>query len=315
MIITRKLKERFCKDMNIPISMFDEPYFTSRLHLYNEQFGTLEKYDKFIKLLDEFSNEQDYFGYYNKLKDEIINYLGESEGMIRFKEEDMNKYKVKNENFPSKDIFKPSFHNRVFLSIDMKKANFTALKHYSKDIVGGKDIYEEFIGMFTDSEYLKSSKYIRQVVFGNQSPKRQVTYEKHLMDELLTKLLEFIDKELVVFFSNDEIVLDLTEDYFNYNIAEYTQKISILLARASVEDGINFRQELFMLKHIPGVGYMKSFIDKPGVEFKCIDSVIMPFVLRKYQGEVIQETDKVFYANDSRKAMLLDIPEIVFEAE
>jgi len=313
MEMTRKLKERFCKDMNIPISMFDEPYFTDRLKLYDKQFETLKKYSKFMKLLEGFDSEQDYFGYYNKLKDEIINYLGESEGMNRFKEEDMNKYQVKNVGFPSKDIFKPSFSDRVFLSVDMKKANFTALKHYSKDIVGGQDTYEEFIGMFTESEYLKSSKYIRQVVFGNQSPKRQITYEKHLMDELLTKILEFVDKELVVFFSNDEIVLDMTENYSGNDIAGYTKKIDTLLYHESANEGVNFRQELFLLKHIPGVGYIKSFINKPGVEFKCIDSVIMPFVLRKFQGEVVQESDKVFYANDGRKAMLLDIPEIVIE--
>ena len=38
MEITKNLKERFCKDCNIPIKIFDEPYFTERLELYDEHF-------------------------------------------------------------------------------------------------------------------------------------------------------------------------------------------------------------------------------------------------------------------------------------
>ncbi|MDE7367891.1 MAG: hypothetical protein K2N24_11100 [Lachnospiraceae bacterium] len=31
MNMTTKLKERFCKDCNIPLRLFQEPYFTERL--------------------------------------------------------------------------------------------------------------------------------------------------------------------------------------------------------------------------------------------------------------------------------------------
>lgn len=82
----------------------------------------------------------------------------------------------------------------------MKKANFTALRHYNKDIVGGKDTYEDFLGMFTDENYFKESKYIRQVIFGNVNPKRQITYEKFLMDKVLVKLLTVFEKSSVAFF-------------------------------------------------------------------------------------------------------------------
>ena len=33
--INIKLRERFCKDTNIPIKIFLEPYFTSRLGAFN----------------------------------------------------------------------------------------------------------------------------------------------------------------------------------------------------------------------------------------------------------------------------------------
>ena len=41
MEVSIRAKERFCKDCNIPIRIFQEPYFTDRLTLYNKFYGTL----------------------------------------------------------------------------------------------------------------------------------------------------------------------------------------------------------------------------------------------------------------------------------
>ena len=41
--ISAKAKERFCKDCNIPIKIFNEPYFTDRLILYDKHFDALRK--------------------------------------------------------------------------------------------------------------------------------------------------------------------------------------------------------------------------------------------------------------------------------
>ena len=35
------LKKRFCKDTNIPINLFQEPYFSERLKLYDNVFNSL----------------------------------------------------------------------------------------------------------------------------------------------------------------------------------------------------------------------------------------------------------------------------------
>ena len=52
--ITTKLKERFCKDNNLNIKIFKEPYFTERLKLYDEKFDTLKKWEQFLKDIEEF---------------------------------------------------------------------------------------------------------------------------------------------------------------------------------------------------------------------------------------------------------------------
>lgn len=295
--------------MGIPIKIFHEPYFESRLKLYDSQYGSIKKYKAFLELLNNFKSEQDYFEYYNKLKDDIINYLGSREGIKEFKEKNMNKYSIVNTGFPKKDIYKESFDGKIFLSIDMVKANFTALKHFDKTIVGGAETYEEFISMFTEYDYFKNSKYLRQVAFGNHNPKRQTTYEKYLMDNVLTGLLTVVPREDVVFFSNDEIVVEIKEK-LNY---KYIKEIRYLVWDIEKKLGIKLRQKLFILRKIPGTqGYIKKFIgngnDKRD-EFKCLDALTMPFVLRAYLNEEIQEEDKVFF-HEGKLAKLIEVPEI-----
>lgn len=310
MELTPKLKERFTKDMNIPIKLFEEPYFTSRMNLYDTAFDTKRKFDMFLETLSHFETEQDYFAAYNKLKDDVINYLRSQEAMERFMQEDLNSdtFKLKNTNFPKHDIFKRTFDGKFFVSIDMKKANFTALRHYDSSIVGGKNSYEEFIGMFTDFEYFKQSKYIRQVVFGNCNPKRQVAYQKRLMDEFLTCLLTFTVENQIVFFSNDEIVVDVSE-LSEVERKFYSTAVQMLIDKHA-ELGVHLRQELFELRHIPGTdGYIKKFLDKEGYEFKCLDALLMPFVLRAYAGEEVKEEDLVF-RYENRLAKLLDVPTV-----
>ena len=296
--------------MNIPIKLYENPYFESRLKLYNATFGTLAKYDLFLDTLDRFQSEQSYFEAYNKLKDDVISYLQSNEAMKVFAlEEDFDRYSIKNTGFCSKVIFKQSYDGKYFLSIDMNKANFTALKKYNPEIVGGKSTYEEFIGMFTEYEYFKSSKYIRQVVFGNLNPRRQVTYEKYLMDGVLTQLLEFVPKDSVVFYSNDEIVLDLSYLVSEKERNMFSEKVQIVLD-AEEKEGINLRQEMFLLRYIPNSGgYIRRFINKKGYDFKCIDAIIMPFVLRAYAGEQVMEEDMVF-RYEGRLAKLIEVPVI-----
>ena len=50
----------------------------------------------------------------------------------------MNQYSIKHVGLPSKDIFKPSNDNKLFISIDMKKANFSALRYYDKSLFRGE---------------------------------------------------------------------------------------------------------------------------------------------------------------------------------
>lgn len=302
-------KERFCKDCNIPIRLFQDPYFTDRLKLFDKFYGTLEKWNIFLEGLQKYHCEQDYFEEYNRVKDAAILSIKESEAYQKFNEEDMNKYCVIYENLPNKDIFKPSNDGKLFISIDMRKANFSSLYHYDNSMFSGANTWEEFIGKFTENKHIINSKYIRQVILGNCNPKRHITYEKYLMDILLTDLLEkHISIERVVFFSNDEIVIDVSDMnksrqiLLAFNIEQYLKDASP-----------KFKVELFTLHKIDNTdGYYKEIFKEnreKDIEFKCLDNYMLPFVIRSFLGEEITDNDRVFY-HEGLLAQFIEVPRI-----
>ena len=309
MNVSVRAKERFCKDCNIPIRLFQEPYFTDRLKLFDKFYGTLEKWNIFLEGLQKYHCEQDYFEEYNHVKDAAILSIKNSEAYQKFNEEDMNKYRVTHKNLPNKDIFKPSNDGKLFISIDMRKANFSSLYHYDNSMFSGAKTWEEFISKFTENKHIINSKYIRQVILGNCNPKRHITYEKYLMNEVLDVLIKEVGYwfDEIVFFSNDEIVIDMD------NYADCIRNRNI--TKSKLEEYFDFplNVKLFYLHKINGTdGYYKEIvkgIKERSFEFKCLDNYMLPFVIRSFLGEEITDSDKVFY-HEGLLAKFIEVPKI-----
>lgn len=309
MEVSEKLKERFCKDCNIPLRLYKEPYFMDRLQLYDSYYNALDKWNIFVRELDKYKCEQDYLEEYNRVKNAAINDIKISDGYKRFNEEDMNKYTVKYKDLPGKDIYKPSNIGKLFISIDMKKANFSALKDYDRSIFRNADTWEEFIGRYTENEHIINSKYIRQVILGNCNPKRHITYEKYLMGQVIEILIDELGlfTSDIVFFSNDEIIIDM-EGYI-----DCIRNRQVIECKIKEFFNTPFRIELFYLRKITGTnGYYKEIVKniiEREYEFKCLNNYVLPFVLRKFNGEEITENDKVFY-HEGLLSKFIEIPEI-----
>lgn len=310
MKMTNKLKSRFVKDYKIPIRIFDEPYFSERLALFNIYYDSLNKYNQFVKMLESYNNEEDYFAEYNRIKDAAISFIKSTNAYIRFNEEDPNNFKILNNGLPNKDIFHDSNVNHKFISIDMKKANFSSLKFYSNDIFDGANTWEDFLRKFTNNEYIINSKYIREVILGNCNPKRHITYEKYLMDSILNKLLTYdeINIKDIVFFSNDEIIFDVT----NHN--NISNILNIITLVTGIDSMPPFRIEVFTLKKAYNAinnttyGYIKTFEDG-NMDFKCFNNLMLPFVIRTVLNEKPAESD-AYFEYENMTAKLIDIPVI-----
>lgn len=311
MVISNKLKQRFCKDCKIPISVYDEPYFSERLELYDKFYNSKEKWNVFLSEVAKYDCDQDYFEEYNRVKEIAMSSIKESDAFKRFNNEDMNKFSVKYSDLPTKDIYKESNVNKLFISIDMKKANFSALQHYDSNMFGNSETWEEFIGEYTNNRHIINSKYIRQVVLGNCNPRRQVTYEKYLMGEVLSHIEKYNFKDKVVFFSNDEIVFDMSED--NVELKLLLHMCKCLQEDINEDLNIPCRVELFKLLNIKGTdGYLKEVIkniDEREYKIKCLNNYMLPFVLRKLQNQEITENDKVFI-HEALLSKFIEIPNI-----
>lgn len=198
----------------------------------------------------------------------------------------------------------------MFLSIDMKKANFSALHEYRDDIFGGSDTWEDFISRFTDNKHIINSKYIRQVIMDNLNPKRQTACEKMLMDKLLTDILhaKVIGKENVAAFLADEIIFDVTDLKNRREVIADIYKISGQVPYMNTE--------AFSLHKIYGYGvdgYIKNVYSMDNaahsIKVKCVDKDMMAFVARYLLKEPVTDSDRTFYYN-GLLAKFEQVPEI-----
>lgn len=308
MELTEKLKERFCKDNNLNIKIFEEPYFTERIKLYDNKFNTIEKLNLFKQEIEEFDNEQEYFTYYNNVKDQVINFIKSTPEYQNFITEDFNKYKVNNYNIPSSNIFHENNNNKSFISVDLKKGCYSALRFYDKNLVNNTNSYEDFIGKFTNKKHIINSKYIRQVIFGNCNPRRQTSIEKYMMGLMMDNLqklnLNFVG------YTDDEIVIEY-DDKAKQNF----EKIKNIVYETTKNNDFDVHFDVFKIERQKESDvYIKHFYDNKEPEIKCANHLVMPFILRELNNEKYQFIDFA-YKEQGQIAFLTEIKELGIKNE
>ena len=300
------LKKRFTKDCNLPIAIFDNPYFYERLSALDFLENSLAKFDVFCQELEPYACEQDYFEQYNLIKDSIITDLKEN---TQFKILNLTQFDFKSE-YSRRNVYVEDNDGLIFVSLDMKKANFSALHHWSPSIFNGCHTWEEFIGQYTDKQHIINSKYIRQVIMGACNTKKQIQYERYLMFGLLQDITPYISGSFDVFsLGEDEIILQpkkkiKTEE----DIEKLEQVINCALNDSSIKEYI--RVTTFLLEKIKGTdGWVKYIIHNSKIiEFKCLNSEIYHQVVKHYFRYEINENDLVFYHNGLLAKFLEPIP-------
>lgn len=246
----RDLVNRFINDYKLPIVMNSVKYFFYFLELYENEFQSLTKWKKLWDMIDNRfnGNENDFLKYFYDVREKVITDTANSESYQKFNTMDMNKFKVIDKpNVSSNNIYNGGNIGKGFLSIDLKKANFQALKYVDSNIVLNSDTYEGFIGKFTDLGYIKESKYFRQVIFGQMNPKRHITVEKYLINQVCKIYKEVYNWGKIVSMSNDEIVIEMDLRQLSYSkdqIRKLTDDIEYII---KVGLGLLVRVEYFTL--------------------------------------------------------------------
>ena len=327
MLYNRELAKRFISDYKLQIPLINEKYFFYHLGLYQEDYNSLEYYFELLDMIGKkYGGDCNKFleDYYN-VRDKIITTIVESEAFQKFNTMDMNVFTIKDRpNITSDNIYNNDNIGKFFISIDLKKANFQTLRNIDKDIVFGADTYEEFIGKFTDLDYIKESKHARQVIFGKCNPKRHITAEKYFIMQIYKKVIEQFPylSDKCVSLSNDGMIFNVEFLFYNdklicFTLRKYIEKIA-------KEIGFDVHVEFFHLKgynlvfkesrSIRKTFFMKDYFCTDG-KFKMIGVPLQyhSIAYKLYKGKELSEIDYHFdyEGMDARFCEEFDIEEII----
>lgn len=305
-----KLRERFIKDMNLPIGVYESPYFEYYLDLYEPLFGSLTKWNELRKVVDDSFNGNSalFLEEYHNVKECMLNDIKKSDAYNEFNTMDMNAFSIAKSPFantPSSNIYKETNDGKLFVSFDLSKANFQVMKY--ANIIDSNLSWDDYVEKYTKLDYIKNSKYTRQVVFGNLNPKRQITLEKFIINEIL----KVVDMELkqedcgtnfkLVSLSNDEFVYEFDGTKYDLERVLYkrysTGKRIFNVSRIPIEVSVKpFKLELLQYKTYNDkkvTCYLKKYLDHT-IEIKECSKYYFSQVYKDLMGIQVVRDDLVF---------------------
>lgn len=305
----RELCKRFINDNNLPIPLVTESEkFFYYVKLYEELYGTRTLFDEMCDEIDkDFGDDiQAFLNHFYDVRDKMINDILENPKYNEFINADMNKYKVCDElrNVQSGNVYNGENGGKRYLSIDLSKANFQALKFFDKSLVKGKDTYEDYVREYTKSNYIINSKYTRQVVFGKCNAKRQITIERYLISKFYESFKYNKDLLKLVRFNNDELVFELNLP--KYDIANETTMDVIIQSvyACSKECGVDVSPRIYQLSPMRlhshkknedrNIFYVLYDCVNGGYEFKEVPKTYFAIVYKLYNNLETNPNDYFF---------------------
>src|SRR5574344_1345983 len=228
-----ELKIRFIRDKKLPIDVFEEPYWSFYLDLYEKEFSSKTMWNKLVeevgdgveKFLDDFYTRRDII-----IKDlhEKIDSKFNNNSKDFSKDNILSSYydiDIELEDIKRTDVYLLENIGKTFISIDLRKANFEAINLYDNSIFTGEnittsidEIYEKWISKFniegeeTLNEYIKTSKYFREVVFGNINPSRTIRIEKWIIAGISKFVRDYLGSNgRLIQLGSDEVVFELSK--------------------------------------------------------------------------------------------------------
>lgn len=294
-----KLRQRFVKDYNLPINVFEENQFNYYIGLYD--FFPRDKWENLKKMIDEKydGNVEKWLDYCASVRDNAINGVIESDVYKTFNSSDMSKYKLTT-NVGEHSCYNQETDGCRFVSIDLKKANFQALKYVG--VLDDED-YDHFIEKYGGDEYIKGSKYLRQVIFGKMNPGRTTTVEKYIIEKAMSIANEVLPMEFKLYSQNaDELVYKQTGDFYG------DIRIICAVIEKVILDNFNIqvRAEYIEVTKLPIVNVNGNNVDAfvrrniltNEEVLKKASTTFYPQIYKLWKGMEIENRDLVFYTDD-----------------
>ena len=304
--LNKKLRQRFAKDYNLPINIFDKKYFDYYRQLYD--FFPNETYEELLKTVDEKfnGNVELWLDYCAKVRDSAIIGTMSTDEYKKFNEKDMSEWNMP-EGVPSigeHGIYNEETDGRFFVSIDLKKANFQALKYAG---VIDDDTYEDFIRRHGGDDYIVGSKYLRQVIFGKMNPGRTIKVEKHIMGKIYLLVKDFFENNGYQLYSiNSDELIFAEANYALFGVEGGNANVERVEKMIKDALGIDARVEYIYVTRLPVVNsngskvdaYVKHNVITRKDELKKTSTTFYPQIYKLWKYMPIEEIDRVVFFDD-----------------
>ena len=215
----------FCKMFDLNIASFDD------FDYYKNQFSRINRWknlDDLVALYEKAESEiGDMFEYRMSKIDEIVAFVKGTRAYNDMADENLIP------DFPINKNFEYS-EGVNYLSIDLKMANWQAMKKYDPSFVNELgETYSEFLNKFGVPEVFHKSKHFRQYIFGNLNPKKQIKAQRVMIEDIKNAMSKYGLKiecikhdEIIYSFEKIEDVREIIEglDGEDFTITPFTIK-------------------------------------------------------------------------------------------
>eukprot|EP01129_Flabellula_baltica_P017491 TRINITY_DN9704_c0_g1_i1.p1 TRINITY_DN9704_c0_g1~~TRINITY_DN9704_c0_g1_i1.p1 ORF type:complete len:377 (-),score=80.66 TRINITY_DN9704_c0_g1_i1:849-1979(-) len=290
-LMNTTLMRKFRNDFNLKINLCDENDFEYFVDLYSAR----DKLD-ILNASRERYGDENFPEVYENMKITVSRAISETPGFQRFHVDDLSQFEDAHKlQLTQGTVYLTEYRDDFFLSLDLKSANFSAMKYYDESMVMNSDSWTDLLNKFTDDPYFHHSKAFRQKIFWFLDADKINIVEKYLIFQIKTVLQHLLDgKE--VFTNTDEIIVKLSkeeiQDFCALCISELhsspltSQLLEIIRVEAFTLRVLSLKQKFFV-KEIFSVDTWT----KISYEFKNIPTQYYAVCHKFYNSMQIEERD------------------------
>ena len=302
----KKLRQRFCKDYNLPINIYEEKYFEYYKYLY--PFFPVDVWDTLVEDVGTMfnGNVEQWLNYCGQVRDSAIVGTMSTEEYKTFNTCDMSKWDIPMgvPQVGEHSIYNEENDGRFFVSIDLKKANFQALKYAG---VINDDTYKDFIFRHGGNDYIADSKYLRQVIFGKMNPGRTIKVERYIMGKIYLLVQSFFESMGYELYSlnSDELIFS-ERNYAMFEREGASKNIETVEKMIKDNIGIDARVEYIFVKRLDIVNangnkvdaYVKHLVNTGEETLKKASTTFYPQIYKLWTHQDINLLDRTFFFED-----------------
>jgi hypothetical protein len=273
--ITEKHVKLFARYTKLPISV----YSVDSIDYY---IDLLDKYYKGCKVIwNQFIEEVK--------KNDIVKEVGRVSEEITYiiiNNNDYNILKTKKPvlnigNIMSTNLYNSQNNGKRYVSFDITKGNFSVLRLWCPAIFGVNVSWYDFVSKFTDSEFIRDSKIMREIIFGKAGFTKLAN---SLQEHEINSLYLYLGDKLSTLYSKkgDEIIYEIddsiTEEYINELMDGYKNKHI-------------FKSSIFTIHCIDKTPYFYKLFPNGRIELKTVPKKYVMQVIKKLEGKEINKLD------------------------